>query len=171
MGSLHSPDSRRCSNRHGLKEVDGIILAWQGDLIIEDEDFTQYELFEYTRMPFGLWSQGGGTSITGSSIGNDAHISRWRASADFQVFDRFREHGHQLSISLSHQMLRIFLGLTNYYRRFIPKYSDVADPLQIATKRHNVRMWVWTAICLYIFSLSQLLLQSWSFHFQNIHLS
>jgi hypothetical protein len=75
--------------------------------MIEDEHFTRYGLFEYTRMPFGLWTSRGmelvlqGLQLEMMLIFLDDVIN---ASSDFQirithltqVFDSFREHGHHL---------------------------------------------------------------------------
>ena len=43
------------------------------------------------------------------------------------------------------KQIRQFLGLTNYYRRFIPNYCNLAKPLQNLTKKDQP--WVWSDKC------------------------
>ena len=43
--------------------------------------------------------------------------------------------------------LRAFLGLTEYYRKFIPEYSIVALPLTDLTKRVSLTKLEWTSEC------------------------
>ena len=41
--------------------------------------------------------------------------------------------------------LRSFLGLANYYRRFVKGFSYIANPLNALTKKHAP--FVWTVTC------------------------
>ena len=43
------------------------------------------------------------------------------------------------------KQIRQFLGLTNYYRRFVPNYANIAKPLQNLTKKDQ--QWVWDDKC------------------------
>ena len=43
------------------------------------------------------------------------------------------------------KQLRSFLGLTSYYRRFIPQFAKIAGPLHALTKKSSDFMW--TAVC------------------------
>ena len=43
--------------------------------------------------------------------------------------------------------MRTFLGLTGYYRHFIPEYSSIAAPLTDLTKKSSPNQVVWSAQC------------------------
>ena len=43
------------------------------------------------------------------------------------------------------KQLRSFLGLTSYYRRFIPQFAKIAGPLHALTKKNSE--FTWTAVC------------------------
>ena len=43
--------------------------------------------------------------------------------------------------------VRMFLGLTGYYRRFIPNYAAVAQPLTKLTSKEYCNNFVWTDEC------------------------
>ena len=45
------------------------------------------------------------------------------------------------------KQVRVFLGLTGYYRRFIPNYSSVAVPLSDLTKKNAPSQVIWTEKC------------------------
>ena len=45
------------------------------------------------------------------------------------------------------KQVRIFLGLTGYYRRFIPHYSSIATPLTDLTRKTAPTMVVWSKTC------------------------
>ena len=44
------------------------------------------------------------------------------------------------------KQLRKFLGLSNYYRRFVKNYSQTAEPLYKLTKK-NTKGFQWDAAC------------------------
>ena len=46
--------------------------------------------------------------------------------------------------------VRQFLGLASYYRRYIPRFADIASPLNVLTKKGNA--FQWTAQCTEAFS-------------------
>jgi hypothetical protein len=41
--------------------------------------------------------------------------------------------------------LQSFLGLTNYYRRFIPNYAQTTAPLHELTRKENGKLFQWTS--------------------------
>lgn len=43
--------------------------------------------------------------------------------------------------------LRAFLGLSNYYRRFIPNFANIALPLTDKTRKGNPEMIEWDSVC------------------------
>lgn len=43
--------------------------------------------------------------------------------------------------------LRAFLGLANYYRRFIPNFANIALPLTDKTRKGNPEMIEWDSVC------------------------
>ena len=45
------------------------------------------------------------------------------------------------------ELVRIFLGLTGYYRKFIPSYSTIAAPLTDLTKKKAPNSVIWTEEC------------------------
>ena len=48
---------------------------------------------------------------------------------------------------MTKRQVRAFLGLTGYYRRFIPNYSETALPLTDLTKKNAPNRVVWSADC------------------------
>jgi hypothetical protein len=59
----------------------------------------------------------------------------------------FRPNGEKVDAILqfpcpsSLSEVRTFLGMANYYRRFIPHFSDVADPLLMLTRAGSEFHW------------------------------
>ena len=53
----------------------------------------------------------------------------------------------QFSVTITKKNVRIFLGLTGYYRRFIPDYSTIAAPLTDLTKKSAPSKIIWTSKC------------------------
>jgi hypothetical protein len=49
------------------------------------------------------------------------------------------------------KQVRVFLGLTGYYRRFIPDYASIAAPLTDLTKKAGPTYVVWTTACVNAF--------------------
>jgi len=43
--------------------------------------------------------------------------------------------------------VRRFLGLTGYYRKFIPDYARIAAPLTDLTRKNKPNQVLWTAEC------------------------
>ena len=58
------------------------------------------------------------------------------------------------------KQVRTFLGLTGYYRKFIPKYAAVACPLTDLTKKTAPNCLVWTKQCEEVFQTLKRLLCS-----------
>ena len=56
------------------------------------------------------------------------------------------------------KQLRSFLGLTSYYRRFIPQFAKIAGPLHALTKKNSE--FTWTAVCQGVFEKLRNLLTS-----------
>ena len=50
-------------------------------------------------------------------------------------------------IPTSKKQVRAFLGLTGYYRRFMPNYADVASPITDLTRKDTPNRVKWTPIC------------------------
>ncbi|XP_070571314.1 uncharacterized protein [Ptychodera flava] len=56
--------------------------------------------------------------------------------------------------------VRSFLGLANYYRKFIPTFSDLASPLTDLTQKHQPNSIVWNSQCEKAFTvIKELLMQ------------
>ena len=53
----------------------------------------------------------------------------------------------QFPVPTTKRQVRIFLGLTGYYRRFIPHYSSIATPLTDLTRKTAPTMVVWSKTC------------------------
>ena len=47
----------------------------------------------------------------------------------------------------SKKQVRAFLGLTGYYRKFIPEFASQASPLTDLTRKSNPNQVIWTATC------------------------
>ena len=54
---------------------------------------------------------------------------------------------HKFPVPETKKQVRTFLGLTGYYRRFIPEYSSIAAPLTDLTKKSSPNQVVWSAQC------------------------
>ena len=39
------------------------------------------------------------------------------------------------------RMVRMFIGMSSYYRRFIPNFSEIAEPIIALTKKHEHYKW------------------------------
>ena len=64
----------------------------------------------------------------------------------------------EISLPSNIKEVRTFLGLTGYYRRFIPNYATVAQPLTKLTSKEYCNNFVWTDECTAAFDkLKQLL--------------
>jgi len=76
--------------------------------------------------------------------------------------------------SVPHQVkdVQVFLGLANFYRRFIHNYSELAVPLTRLTKKNSI--WDWTTECQDAFDILKeafvtALLRDYSWEHYNIH--
>ena len=56
------------------------------------------------------------------------------------------------------KQVRAFLGLTGYYRRFIPDYASIAAPLSDLTRKNAPAHVTWTAVCEHLFQQIKTLL-------------
>lgn len=56
------------------------------------------------------------------------------------------------------KQVRAFLGLTGYYRRFIPDYASIAAPLSDLTRKNTPAHVTWTAVCEHSFQQLKTLL-------------
>ena len=61
------------------------------------------------------------------------------------------------SLPLKKKNMRAFLGLTNYYRRFVPSYGTIAIPLNDATRKVAPDWIEWTQERLQAYSSSSML--------------
>ena len=72
-------------------------------------------------------------------------ISQQGIAPDPAKIDAVKSILHDLKHDL--KQLRSFLGLTGYYRRFVPQYATVAEPLtQLTTKKYQNKF-SWTEEC------------------------
>lgn len=53
----------------------------------------------------------------------------------------------QFPVPSTKKQVRTFLGLTGYYRKFIPDYANVAAPLTDLTKKSAPNRVAWSADC------------------------
>ena len=53
----------------------------------------------------------------------------------------------QFPVPITKKNVRTFLGLTGYYRWFIPDYSTIAAPLTDLTKKSAPSKMIWTSKC------------------------
>ena len=83
-----------------------------------------------------------------SQTGIEPDPDKIRAVRDYPVPTRLKD-------------LRAFLGLTNYYRRFIKNYATIAEPLTSLTRNADSKPFVWSPICQQAFNhLRHLLIQA-----------
>lgn len=71
---------------------------------------------------------------------------------------------------MTKKAVRAFLGLTGYYRKFIPDYSSVACPLTDLTKKNQPTKILWTPECAVAFLCAAPVLQSPNFEHAEFYL-
>ena len=145
---------------------------WQIPVAQEDRAktafVTQNGLYEFTRMPFGLKTAPAtfqramevilagltfeiclcyldDVIVFGKTL--TEHNDRLKT-----VLTRFRDNNFRVKLAkcvfASPQVtFRTFLGLTGYYRRFIPNYATVAQPSTKLTSKEYCNNFVWTDEC------------------------
>ena len=64
-------------------------------------------------------------------------ISKNGISMDLEKVNVINNFGRPTSV----KELRSFLGMSNYYRKFLPRYSEVSRPLTDLTKKRNEFLW------------------------------
>jgi transposase InsO family protein len=68
-------------------------------------------------------------------------ISKNGISMDPEKVDVIAKFGRPTTV----KELRSFLGMSNYYRKFVPRYSEVSKPLTDLTKKKNEFLWTKSA--------------------------
>ena len=67
------------------------------------------------------------------------------------------------------KQLRSFLGLTGYYRRFIPQYATIAQPLTKLTSKECCNKFEWSAKCHTAFQMKNLICSAPIIRYPDFH--
>ncbi|CAI5799280.1 Hypothetical predicted protein [Podarcis lilfordi] len=108
-------------------------------------------LFEFKVMPFGLKNAPATFQRLVDKILNGLREFTVAYLDDIAVYsptwDKHKEHLGIVLQRIKEKKVRAFLGLASYYRKFIPKFSELAAPLSDLTRKKEPDKVKWTAAC------------------------